>query len=350
MTQKYNIAILGAGAMGLTTARTLLRRGHTITIFDPKNFPANNASFIAGGMLAPYAEIEHMNKHWIAAGLEGIEFWKQFSNSHNIEFHQRGSLLISHENDRYVMDRFAVHLPADAGYKENVETLEPALPSHFVQGIFIPSEAHLHPAKAMLALCDEITHVTKITQICYPEQIKKEYDFIFDTRGIDANEAGLRGVKGELLIVRNPEFKLSRPVRLMHPRYPLYIIPREGDVFMIGATQIESEDGKHVSLRSAMELMSALYALSPSFGEAQILEIASGIRPAYPDNLPRIRRRGNIISATGMFRHGWLLSPVMAQCLADMIEGRENSFISLFNGDACEIDHQRPRKDVRSAA
>ena len=90
-----------------------------------------------------------------------------------------------------------------------------------------------------------------------------------------------------MVIVETDEIVLSRPVRLIHPRWPLYIIPRAGNQFMIGATSIEREDDG-VSVRSALELLSAAYAVHPAFGEARIVEIGSGLRPAFPDNLPRI--------------------------------------------------------------
>ena len=51
---------------------------------------------------------------------------------------------------------------------------------------------------------------------------------VIDCRGIDARDAcpTLRGVKGEMIVVESREIALSRPVRLMHPRLPLYIVPR----------------------------------------------------------------------------------------------------------------------------
>ena len=112
---------------------------------------------------------------------------------------------------------------------------------------------------------------------------------MIDCRGLFARDTqpGLRGVKGEMVIVETDEIALSRPVRLIHPRWPLYIIPRADNQFMIGATSIEREDDG-VSVRSALELLSAAYAVHPAFGEARIVEIGSGLRPAFPDNLPRI--------------------------------------------------------------
>ena len=97
----------------------------------------------------------------------------------------------------------------------------------------------------------------------------------------------LRGVKGEMIIVETIEVELSRPVRLIHPRWPLYVIPRGDNKFMLGATSIEAED-TGVSVRSALELLGAAYAVHPAFAEARIVEFGSGLRPAYPDNLPRI--------------------------------------------------------------
>ena len=126
-----------------------------------------------------------------------------------------------------------------------------------------------------------------------------------------------------MLVVRCPDVTLSRPVRLLHPRFPLYIVPRGDDVFMLGATQIETSERTRATLRSAMELMNAAYALHPAFGEAELLEIGVDARPAFPDNQPRIRRIGDVIYANGLFRHGFLLAPALAQMTADLVlEGK----------------------------
>ena len=112
---------------------------------------------------------------------------------------------------------------------------------------------------------------------------------VIDCRGLAARDEQpeLRGVKGEMIIVETAEVELSRPVRLIHPRWPLYVIPRGDSKFMLGATSIEAED-TGVSVRSALELLGAAYAVHPAFAEARIVEFGSGLRPAYPDNLPRI--------------------------------------------------------------
>ena len=155
----------------------------------------------------------------------------------------------------------------------------------------------------------------------HPDELAKD-NLVIDCRGIRAKAEfeGLRGVKGEMLILRCPEVQLTRPVRLLHPRIPLYIVPRGDGVYMLGATMVESSAKQHASVRSVMELLNAAYALNPAFGEAEILEIGVDSRPAFSDNLPRIHHQGQIIRANGLYRHGFLLAPTLAKMMADYLD------------------------------
>jgi len=144
---------------------------------------------------------------------------------------------------------------------------------------------------------------------------------MLDCRGFQARDDinDLRGVKGEMLVLSCPEVTLHRPIRLLHPRIPLYIVPRGEGVFMLGATMIEGRAGKHVSARALVELLNAAYVLNPAFGEAEVLEIGVDSRPAFADNMPRIRRVGNLIRANGLYRHGFLLAPAVARMVAELV-------------------------------
>ena len=142
-----------------------------------------------------------------------------------------------------------------------------------------------------------------------------------DCRGLGAaaDVPELRGVKGEMLVLHAPDVALSRPVRLLHPRIPLYVVPRGEGVFMVGATMIESGERWRITARSMMELLGSAYTLNPAFAEAEILETGVDARPAFPDNLPRLLRDGRILRANGTYRHGYLLSPALAQQAADLL-------------------------------
>ena len=143
---------------------------------------------------------------------------------------------------------------------------------------------------------------------------------VVDCRGLAARDVlpDLRGVKGEAVVVETREVTLSRPVRLIHPRWSVYVVPRSGGRFFIGATAIESED-EGVSVRSVLELLTAAYAVHPAFGEARIVEIGAGLRPAFPDHAPRIRVEGERIVVNGLFRHGFLLAPALAEMTVDYV-------------------------------
>jgi glycine oxidase len=147
-------------------------------------------------------------------------------------------------------------------------------------------------------------------------------DIVVDCRGLAARSdlPNLRGVRGERIVVKSREVNLSRPVRLLHPRFPLYVVPWGNGVHMIGATVIESEESGPITLRSALDLLSAAYALDPAFAEAEIVLQGAGARPALPDNRPRIIVNGRYIYVNGLYRHGFLLAPVMAELAAGFIE------------------------------
>jgi len=126
-----------------------------------------------------------------------------------------------------------------------------------------------------------------------------------------------------MLLLRLPEVTLARPVRLLHPRWPVYVVPRANGLFMVGATMIESDEGERISARSMLELLSAAYALHPAFGEARIVEIGTGVRAAFPDNLPRVERVGGTLYINGLYRHGFLLAPALARRAAQLLlDGR----------------------------
>ncbi|MBA4262048.1 MAG: hypothetical protein C0443_08570, partial [Comamonadaceae bacterium] len=121
------------------------------------------------------------------------------------------------------------------------------------------------------------------------------------------------GVRGEVVWLHAPGVPLHRPVRLLHPRHRVYIVPRPGDHIVIGASEIESEDRSPVSLRSAVELMAAAQSVMPELAEARIVHLETNLRPALPDNEPRVEHQDGLLRINGLYRHGWLLAPALVQ-------------------------------------
>jgi glycine oxidase len=143
-------------------------------------------------------------------------------------------------------------------------------------------------------------------------------DLAVDARGVGASGdwPQLRGVRGEVLRVECAGVTLQRPVRLMHPRYQLYVVPRPGNQFVVGATELESEDLGPVTVRSMLELGSALHSLHPAFGEARVLRMSAALRPALDDHRPAIALRKGVWHINGLYRHGYLCAPALIDDLA----------------------------------
>ena len=223
--------------------------------------------------------------------------------------------MVSHPRDRADFERFA---KLTSGYRrvdaDGMTELEPSLDGRFRDALFFPDEGHVEPRLVLPELHARIAAAGGTIAFNSEADSADVDGIVIDCRGLGARDTfqDLRGVKGEMIIVESAEIELSRPVRLIHPRWPLYIIPRDNHQFMIGATTIEREDGG-VSVRSALELLSAAYAVHPAFGEARIVEIGSGLRPAFPDNLPRIAIDNQRIAVNGLYRHGFLLAPALAE-------------------------------------
>ena len=211
-----------------------------------------------------------------------------------------------------------------------IAALEPDLAGRFRKGLFFAGEGHLDPRAAMGALADALRrHGAEVRFGEDGEGLDTEGGIIVDCRGFAARAElkQLRGVRGEMIRVRTREVCFTRAVRLLHPRFPLYVVPRANSEFMIGATMIESAERGAVSVRSAIELLSAAYALHPAFGEAEVLEMSADVRPAFPDNEPRIDERGGRIFVNGFYRHGFLLAPAFAARAAALAFERAEALV-----------------------
>ncbi len=320
-----DVEIAGAGVAGLCVATAIAERGGHVTLRDLVPAPGAHAcSWWAGGMLAPYCEGETAEEPVVRLGREAAPWWRARTDVVT----SNGTLVLAPARDAGELRRFSRrtrrHEDLDAA---GIGELEPDLAGRFRRGLFFPSEAHLAPRAALDALVRRLSDrgVSVEAAGCGPPRPGAAGAAAIDCRGLAARDVlrELRGVKGEMLLLRCNDIRLSRPVRLLHPRHPLYVVPHGDGVYMLGATMIEATERGRVTARSLLEMLSAAYALHPAFGEAEVLEVGVDARPAFPDNLPRICRDGGVIRVNGLFRHGFLLAPALSRMVADyVLEGR----------------------------
>jgi glycine oxidase len=313
------ISVIGAGIAGAWQALLFAQAGREVTLHERSSAAmTQSTSYWAGGMLAPWCEAEASEPVISRLGIRSLDLWRE----HFPQTPFNGSLVVAHARDRADFDRFARlttgHRRLDAAA---VGDIEPSLEGRFREGLFYADEGHVEPRRVLPELHARFTAAggsIRFNSEAEPDHLD---GVVIDCRGLGARDAqpGLRGVKGEMILIETDEVELSRPVRLIHPRWPLYVIPRGGNRFMLGATSIEAED-TGVSVRSALELLGAAYAVHPAFAEARIVEFGSGLRPAYSDNLPRIAVHNDKIAVNGLYRHGFLLAPALAELTLGYVE------------------------------
>lgn len=347
--------VLGAGLMGRLLAWQLARAGHNVDLYDAAGPDAQgSAARVAAAMLAPLAESAITESSVVKMGHYALSRWPELlaQLSTPVFFQQEGTLILWHRQDAAEASRFSKQLQvtsekipalgqAQSLDAEAVAQLEPSLGTRFTQGLYLPGEGQLDNRQLLAALLHELESLGSVRLHWNSPRDLKDFkpgakgqpDWLFDCRGLGARAqwSGLRGVRGEVARVHAPEVSLRRPTRLIHPRYPLYIAPKPDHVFVIGATEIESEDMSPPSVRSTLELLSAAYSVHSGFAESRILEIATQCRPTLPDNLPAIRRIGrHVLEINGLYRHGFMISPAVLDVVLELVTSQGSTLAQQF--------------------
>lgn len=339
------MGIAGAGLLGRLLALELSGRGHQVEVFDPardagprETSGTEAAAWTAAGMLSPVAELDRGNEDVFRLGLRSCALWPRIVQTIGMPgvCHFDGSLLVAHRADAGAAQRLVGLLQAKADVHHQPEAL--------TVDALATLEASVHgPSLAWLLPCEGYVEVHNTLHALHAQGERqgvqwhwgcpvrraddgvlelggaagtevRRFDHVFDVRGVGARpQLPVRGVRGEIFLLHAPEVSLSRPLRLMHPRHSVYIVPRPDRYFVVGASEIESEDRSSVSLRSTLELLSAAHSAIPALSEARIVHTESNLRPALPDNLPLLERSAGCTRINGLYRHGWLLAPALVE-------------------------------------
>jgi glycine oxidase len=322
--------IAGGGIIGQLLAFSLVNAGWNVTLFDYKK--RRNCSETAAGLLAPVTELDKNDLSIFKLGLEALnQHWPQILSHLNekIYFQKTGSLMLAHaRNQADLMHHAQVissKLKGDDHCKHinqyEINALEPQL-TQFQQGYYFPDEGQLDSQTLLKTLQNKLIESgvswisNAFVQTVSSGKISLEnkdylFDLACDCRGLGAKNEfkNLRSVRGELIWLHAPDVAITRPIRLVHPRYHLYIAPRPGHHYIVGASEIESNDLSPISLRTTLELLTAAYSINSNFSEARIIKTASHCRPTLSDSLPKIKYSSGFIAINGLYRHGFLIAP-----------------------------------------
>lgn len=327
------IAVVGAGICGSVLAYECIKRGYDLTVYEQDRLN-QSCSYTAAGMLAPMAELESANTNVYQLGIRSLELWPKIVHelsmlNHSVFYRTGGTLVLAHGQDMGSFMQFQNMLARKLKDLNNhastikVSDVEPEL-LNFKQGLHLKNEAQVDSQQVLKALHDEITQKGRLkfetVDALQPNNVNHEhYDWVFDCRGLAAkSDMKLYGVRGERILLHAPEVNIHHMIRLMHPKYRLYIVPRQNHHYVIGATEIESTDNGPISVRSALELLSAVYSVHKGFAEARIVDMSTGVRPTSLDHQPIIDEQVGLTRINGLYRHGYLLTPALVEQALNM--------------------------------
>lgn len=332
--------IAGAGVMGQLMALMLVNDGWDVTLFD--HHADGNCSHAAAGLLTPAAELDKCERSIFGLGVDSLTgHWPAIIRQLHapVYFKSDGSIIVSHQRDHGELRRVAAIIASKVSDDHDIQQLdhaslnmlEPEL-SRFASGYYLPQAGQIDNQQLMKTLQNFLGDKGVIMHLdhdiddisagyIHANQQSFHYDLTIDCRGLGAKKVfqQLRGLRGELMWLHAPDVKITRPVRLIHPRYSLYIVPRPNQIYLLGASEIEAEDYSAISVQTTLELLSAAYSMHAGFAEARVIKTVTHCRPVLNHHRPQLKYSDGLIAINGLYRHGFLIAPALAhevmQCI-----------------------------------
>jgi glycine oxidase len=353
-----DIAVVGGGLLGRLLAWRAARAGLKVALYEAcGRLGENSAAWVAAGMITPAAEAVDADGEIVAMGRRSLELWPGWLKElpEPVYFRADGTVVVWHREDAGEARRFQALVNSRDGRASvaavdaaGLEALEPALDGRFPQGLYLAGEAQVDNRELLKAVAAGL-HEERVE--CHWNAIVAgdalpEAGTVVDCRGMGARQdwRELRGVRGEVVRLHAPEIELRHMLRLLHPRHAVYVVPRADGRLVVGATSIESDDRSGMSVRGALELLSSAYSMLPALAEARILEFATQVRPALPDNRPAFvwDEGRKLLRVNGLYRHGFLLSPAVVEEALAFLAGRETGRWECLQ--VTDIAHSEPKE------
>lgn len=326
--------VIGAGPIGLCTARVLARAGCSVTLIDDDK---RGAGWASGGMLGAVYETLDNDDFSPAAktfALDSQWLWRQYLDAMGAP-----SVAATVFIARTPAEHERLFRLGDCIGDRNI-SLKPCVVPEGIVGLaawLCASDIAINP-RALLAILRDDCAAAGVRRhagiaigidgqrVALGDGHALTADFIILASGMGASTsmtasvpelACLEPVKGQMMAVACGNIVPDHVTRAGR----VYVIPR-GQSLVIGATsQFGVGDVEPLDRISHQELWHEGCALMPSLAAGQIIESWAGLRPKTPDGLPIVGRSQNprVILATGAYRNGWLLAAGIANAVMGLV-------------------------------
>jgi len=350
MEKTLDVAVVGGGIVGLGVAWRLLAAGRSVRVFD-QGAAGRGATWAAGGMLAPAAEIGFEELELYRLSRESLTRWPLFgleleaASGMGVGYDATGTLVVADDRDAAGALRRLYSFQQEQGvpvtWLTTDEALdrEPLLSPRIAGAIWSPEDHQVDNravARALVAVVkgkealQEHTPVLSVEPAAEPgspaaivlkggERVTARVVVMAAgawTGGVGGLEPRppIRPVKGQLLALR-----MEAPLVLRHvirtPR--AYLAPKSDGRLVVGATSEDVGFDTRVTAGGLYRVLDGAVRVVPAVEELEVLETWAGLRPAARDHAPLVGRAApGVWLATGHYRHGILLAPVTADEVA----------------------------------
>lgn len=357
-----DVAVVGAGLIGLGVAYELAQRGAAVTVYD-RDEPARGASWAGAGMLAPFSE-ELADAAMLALCRESLAMYPAYvaelreRTGVDARLRCEGTLHVA--LDKPALTKLAGHAAtyrANGGEvamldRDETLTREPMLSSTLAGAVFVANEAQVDNrrlGRALVAACASLgvrfVRAERVALECDARRVRGlRTAFGFVGAPVVVNAAGawsgllpgvperarvpVRPVSGEMLALAVPRGALRALVWLGHR----YLVPRDDGRLLVGATVEERDFDARVTAGGQHDLLAAALAVAPSLSTFAVVESWAGLRPGSHDGRPYLGAtplEGYFV-ASGHYRNGILLTPITARLIGELIEGGSAEALALF--------------------
>ena len=348
-----NVVIVGAGVIGLTIARALRQRGVRDVMLIERGRPGAEASWAAGGILAPQVEADHQDEFFRFA-CASRDLYPEFASTLkeetgvDVEMDTTGTLCLGFTQLEEKELRRRYEWQTGEGLQvewltgDEARRLEPCVSANVRCALRFPQDVQVENRRLVEALVranEELGVQFVISRAVTALRIKDErvcgvetsagfvaapvvvvaagaWSSLIDSPGLPPIQVG--PVRGQMLCFSaDPNFA-------RHVIYSArgYLVPRRDGRLLAGSTAERVGFDKRVTDDGVSAIKTMALEISAATAGLAIIDSWAGFRPRAPDDLPVLgpcQGAEGLFYATGHYRNGILLAPMTGLVIADAI-------------------------------